>query len=79
MKAFDLLGSLLEKGPFIGRFPSLVASNLVVCKFCAEALFCALLRPFAPFCALLRTRVYALLRVSTSDRVSNDRVWELQN
>ena len=48
----------------------------------------ALLRPFAPFCALLRTCVCALLRsfvpfcdhlrVAANDRVENDRVWGLQ-
>ena len=45
------------------EFLSLVVSNLVVCNFYVEALFCALLRPFALFkflpfadllCALLR-------------------------
>ena len=50
--------------------------------------FCALVRSFALFCALLQTCVRALLwtfalfcthlRVSASDRVWNDRVWELQ-
>ena len=44
------------------EFPSRVVLNLVVCNFYAEALFCALLRPFAPFCALLRTCVCAHLR-----------------
>ena len=34
------------------EFPNLVVSNLVVCNFYAEALFCALLRPFALFCGL---------------------------
>ena len=34
------------------EFPNLVVSNLVVCNFCAEALFCTLLRPFALFCRL---------------------------
>ena len=58
-------------GIFAGRcasdnsweFPNLVVSNLVVCNFYAEALFCALLRSFADLrlrsfaliCALLRT------------------------
>ena len=53
-----------------------VVSNLVVCNFYAEALFCALLRPFALFCALfadLRLLSFALicahLRVSASDHV----------
>ena len=32
---------------------TLVVSNLVVCNFHAEALHCAPLRSFAPFCALL--------------------------
>ena len=46
--------------------PNLVVSNLVVCIFCCvEALFCSLLRPFALFCALLRTCVCALLRSQT--------------
>ena len=45
------------------EFPNLVVSNLVVCNFCAEALVCAFLRPFALFCALLRTcKVCPLLR-----------------
>ena len=45
--------------------------------------------PVHGFCALLQTRVYALLRsfapfcahlrVSASDRISSDRVWELQS
>ena len=34
------------------EFPNLVVSNLVVCIFYAEALFCALLHPLALFCAL---------------------------
>ena len=42
------------------EFPNLVV--LIVCKFHAEALFCALLRSFAPLCALLRTCVCARLR-----------------
>ena len=56
--------------------------------FYAEALFRTLLRPFAFFGALLRTRVCALLRsfaffcaqlrVAASDCVQYDRVWELQ-
>ena len=37
------------------EFPNLVVSNLVVCTFYAEALFCALLRSFASFCTLLRS------------------------
>ena len=46
-----------------GEFPDLVVVlNLVVCDFYAEALFCAHLRPFASFRALLRTCVRALLR-----------------
>ena len=49
----------------LGEFPNLVVSNLVVCKFYAEVLFCALVRSF--------------LRVSVSDCVKNDRLWELQN
>ena len=51
-------------------------SSLVVCSFCAEALFCSLLCSFAPFCAPLQTCVCslfalicALLRVSSSDWV----------
>ena len=54
-----------------------------------EALFCAVLHPFALSCALLRTCVCALLcsfalicahlRIFTSDRVENDHVWELQS
>ena len=68
----------------------MVVSSLVVCNVYAEALFCALLRPFALFCALLQTCVCALcaelgsfalfcahLRVSASDRVWNDPIWEL--
>ena len=35
--------------------PNLVVLNLVARNFYAEALFCALLRPFALFCALSRT------------------------
>ena len=54
------------------EFPNLVASNLVVCNCYVEALFCALLHPFALF-ADLRLLSFALicahLRVSTSDRV----------
>ena len=46
---------------------NLVVSNLVVCKFCAEALFCTLLRSstlfcrlvFAIFCAHSRSRAFA--------------------
>ena len=34
------------------EFPNLVVSNLAVCNFHAEALFCTLLRPFALFCGL---------------------------
>ena len=34
------------------EFPNLVVLNLVVCKFYAKTLFCALLRPFALFCEL---------------------------
>ena len=49
--------------------------NLVVCNFYAEALF---LRSFAPFCRLMSALICALFRVATSDRVYNDRVWELQ-
>ena len=44
------------KPTYVGR------SNLIVCNFYTEALFCALLRPFALSCALLRTCVCALLR-----------------
>ena len=61
------------------KFPNLVVSNVVVCNFYAEVLFCAPLRPFTPFYALLHSCVYALLlsfalfcahlRVSASDRV----------
>ena len=48
------------------EFPNLVVSNLVVCNFCAEALFCALLRSFADlrlrafalFCVFLRTTAF---------------------
>ena len=36
-----------------GEFPILVVLNLVVCYFCAEALFCTLLRPCV--CAFLRS------------------------
>ena len=36
----------------IAEFPNLVVSNLVVCNFYVEALFCALLRSFAFFCGL---------------------------
>ena len=51
------------------EFPNLVVSNLAVCNFYAEALFCALLqtrvcallRPFALSCTLLQTCVCALL------------------
>ena len=47
------------------EFPNLVVSDLVVCNFYAEALFCALLHSFALFfcvcCALLQTCVCALL------------------
>ena len=56
----------------------MVVSNLAVCNFYAEALFCALLRPFVLFCALLRSfadlrlRSFALIcahvRVSVTDR-----------
>ena len=35
-----------------GEFPNMFVSNLVVCNFCAEELFCSLLHPF---CALLRS------------------------
>ena len=46
-----------------GEFPNLVTSNLVVCNFYAEALFCGLaLALFALFGALF----------------ASDRVWELQ-
>ena len=53
-------------------------------------IFCALLRPFALICALLRTCVCAVLfcahlrsfadtlRASAFDRVQNDRIWGLQ-
>ena len=53
----------------------------------AEVFFCALLRSFMLFCALLRTCVCTLLRsfalfshlrVSASNRVQNNCVWELQ-
>ena len=43
------------------EFPNLAVLKLVVCSFYVEALFCALLRPFALFCTLLRTCVCALL------------------
>ena len=36
------------------EFPNLAVLNLAVCNFYAEALFCALLRSFAPFCALFQ-------------------------
>ena len=36
-------------------FENLVVPNLVVFDFYAEALFCALLRPVAPFCDLFRS------------------------
>ena len=39
------------------EFPALVVSNLVVCNFYAEALFCTLWPPFA----LLRLRSFALI------------------
>ena len=45
------------------EFPNLVVLNLVVCNFYADALFCALWRSFAPFCALcahLRSFAFAL-------------------
>ena len=40
---------------YIWEFPNLVVSNLVVCNFDAEALFCSLLHPLCSFCALLRS------------------------
>ena len=49
------------------------------------ALICALLRSFAPFALFAYLGLHsfacfcALLRVSASDRVLNNRVWELQN
>ena len=43
--------------------PNLLVLNLVVCNFYTNVLFGALMRPFALFCALLRTCVCALLRV----------------
>ena len=61
-------------------FPCLVVSNLVVCKFCAAALFCALhalLRSFADLRSF--AHICALLCVSVKDRISNDCVWELQS
>ena len=49
----------------VWEFPHLVVSkHLVVCDFYAEARFCALLRPFVPFCALfadLRLCSFALI------------------
>ena len=44
-------------------FPNPVASNLVVCNVYSQTLFCALLHPFALFCAHLRP--------SASDRPGN--------
>ena len=59
--------------------PNLVVSNLVVGNF--HALFCALcalLHSFALF-SVFCTLFCARLRVSASDRVQNDRIWELQS
>ena len=36
----------------------MVVSNLIVRNFYAEALFCALLRAFAPFCALSKFALF---------------------
>ena len=65
------------------EFPNLVVSNVVVNR-CLQ--YFTRKRSFVLFCALLRTRGYALLRsfarillVSASDRVENDRVWELRD
>ena len=47
------MGSILKSVSW--EFPNLVVSNLAVCNFCEEALFCTLLRLFALFCALLHS------------------------
>ena len=78
LKTHDVKGfDQISTGPqldFNSEFPNLVVSNLVVCNFYAEALFCvffflffALLRSSA--LALLRTCVCALLRSLASDRI----------
>ena len=76
----EVLTKLISDG--LGVLKPGCFKQLVVGKFYAEALFCALLRSFVPFCALLRTFAdlrlrsfvctFALfcthLRVSASDR-----------
>ena len=53
-------------GPKIGS-PQPGCSNLVVCRFYAEAIFCAHARPFALFCRLCaRLRSFACFCVRTS-------------
>ena len=49
----------------LGEFPNLVVSNLVVCNFYVETLFCAL--AFALFFFYLRSlaRIYVFLRPTT--------------
>ena len=51
----------------IWEFPNLVVSNLVVCTFYAETLFCALLHPFASsfadFCVCAHLRSVACICV----------------
>ena len=62
------------------EFSDMVVSNLVVCKFYAEALFCTLLRSFAdlrlrsfalicfaPICMSLRPTAVRTTRLGTSD------------
>ena len=44
--------SSLETFQISREFPNLVVSNLVVCKFCKETLFCTILRSFPLFSAL---------------------------
>ena len=46
----------------IWESPNVVVSNLVVCNFYTEALFCAPLRPFVLFCGLPFALICALLR-----------------
>ena len=43
---------------------------MVVCNFYAEALFCTLLRPFVPFCALLQTCVLCVFLRPTAFRTT---------
>ena len=66
----SLLGALFARAmPDVSvlinwKFPNLVVSNLVVYNFRFEALFCAHLRPFALFCALLHSlRPFAYWRL----------------